>query len=139
MPRISNRESTADAAVTFIKVDETSDEEIERLAKLNVLIKEKHIPIANIDLYKPGQVIAKVQPRVPYVITMNIHTQAWRYFEVRPSSGSAHPERTRPEYCVYDAPHKDYLYTKAWINRLTEELSNPDRFREITEREPERK
>lgn len=139
VPRISNRESTADAAVTFIKVDETSDEEIERLARLNVLIKEKHIPIANIDLYKPGQVIAKVQLRVPYVITMNIHTQAWRYFEVRPGSGSAHPERTRPEYCVYDAPHKDYLYTKAWINRLTEELSNPDRFREITEREPERK
>jgi len=139
VPKVANRESAADAAVVFVKVDEASQEELERMGRLNVLIKEKHIPIANVDLYKPGQVVAELQPRVPFVITMTTHTSAWQHFSVRPPYGEQHPERTRSEYCVFDPPHGDYLYTKAWIERLVEELSNPDRFKEITGREPQAK
>lgn len=139
VPKVANRESAADAAVMFVKVDEASQEELDRLERLNVLIKEKHIPIANVDLYKPGQVVAELQTRVPFVVTMTTHTVTWQHFGVRPRYGAQRPESTRSEYCVFDPPHGDYLYTKAWIERLAEELSNPDRFREITGREPQAK
>ena len=52
VPRVANRKQMADAAVEFIRVDEASAEELERLEKLNVLIKEKHIPIANLGLFR---------------------------------------------------------------------------------------
>jgi len=61
VPRVANRKQMADAAVEFIRVEEASAEELERLEKLNVLIKEKHIPIANLGLFRPGQAVAKVR------------------------------------------------------------------------------
>jgi Domain of unknown function (DUF3644) len=135
VPRVTNRESAADAAVQFLRVDEASEEELNRLDRLNVLIKEKHIPIANIDLYKPTQVVAQIQARVPYRVTMATHTSAWKYFKVRPEYGATKPEHTKSEYCVFDPPHGDYLYTKAWIERLVGELSKPEKFKEITGRD----
>jgi hypothetical protein len=136
VPKVANRKSAADAAVNFIRVDEASEEELARLEKLNVLIREKKIPIANLDLYKPSQVIAKINESCPYQISLNTHADCWRYFQVRPSAGDLNPERCRSEYCVYDEPHKDYLYTEAWIQKCIEALSNVDRFHEITGREP---
>jgi len=37
VPKVSNRESAADAAIEFVKVDNASPEELDRLGKLNVL------------------------------------------------------------------------------------------------------
>ena len=132
VPRVANRHSAADAAVEFIKVDEASPEELERLEKLNVLIREKRIPIANLDLLRPGEVVAALEDRVPFHVHMTDHTNAWRHFGVRPPTGDPHPERTRSEYCVYDAAHGDYLYTSAWVEKLVREFSSAQRFIEIT-------
>lgn len=137
VPKVANREKAADAAVEFIKVDEASEEELERLEKINVLIKEKRIPIANLDLYKPSQVIEKVNARSAYKITINSHADAWRHFGVRPNTGSAAPERCSPDFCVYDEAHKDYLYTQAWVEKCIEAFNDRQRFMEITGREPE--
>jgi hypothetical protein len=46
VPKVANRQSAADAAVQFIHVNEASAEELERMTRLNVLIREKHIPIS---------------------------------------------------------------------------------------------
>lgn len=124
VPRVANRASTADAAVQFVKVDEASAEELARLEKLNVLIKEKHIPIANLGLFKPGDVVDKLRAKVPNM-TIALHTAAWRHFKVRSSSGSDEPERTDAKYCVYDQVHGDYLYTDAWVTKLSKELCDP--------------
>jgi hypothetical protein len=136
VPKVANRESASDAAIQFIKVDEASPAEIERLEKLNVLIKEKHIPIANIDLFKPSQVLAELQSRVTFPTTMATHTAAWKKYEVRPPTGASHPENTRSEYCVHDSAHGDYLYTKAWIEKLVQDLSDRQKYRDITGRDP---
>jgi hypothetical protein len=93
VPRVANRASAADAAVQFVRVDEASAEELARLEKLNVLIKEKHIPIANLGLFKPGDVVEKVRVAVP-TMTIALHTAAWRHFKVRP--GSASDDRKGP-------------------------------------------
>lgn len=136
VPRVSNREKAADAAVQFVKVDEASEDELERLERLNVLIREKHIPIANLEMYKPSRVIEALEERLPFCVTMNAHTDAWKHYEIRPATGAENPEKTRPEYCIYDAPHGDYLYTRAWIDKLAQDFSDPVRYEEITGREP---
>jgi hypothetical protein len=132
VPRVANKEKTADAAVTFIRVDETSPEELDRVQKLNVLIREKHIPIANHDLYKPSEVVDQVSARIGRRLSVNQHTSAWKYFGVRPPAGSKSPGNTVARYCVYDGAHKDYLFTDAWVEKLSSELSDPQKFGHIT-------
>ncbi len=136
VPRVANRKSAADAAVEFVRVDEASDEELSRLEKLNVLIREKRIPIANLDLLKPSQVVAKINERCPHRVSINAHSDAWRHFEVRPHTGDAHPERCKTEYCIYDEPHGDYLYTNAWVEKCVSAFSSTEQFKLITGREP---
>ena len=136
VPKVAHRKDAADIAVEFIKVDESSDEERDRLEKLNVLIKEKRIPIANLDLLRPGQVVARLNERCPFKVTLNAHTDLWRHFNVRPKSGDPNPEQCRSEYCVYDQPHGDYLYTNAWVEKCIAALSDAKRFKEITGRTP---
>lgn len=138
VPRVANRARAADAAVQFIHVDEASEAELSRLEKLNVLIREKKIPIANLDLRKPGQVVAELQDSVPFTVNVSIHTAAWKHFNVRPAAGSPKPHQTQTDFCIYDPAHRDYLYTQAWVNKLRDELGSADGYRRIAGRDPER-
>ncbi len=126
VPRVANRAASADAAVQFVKIDEASPEELERLGKLNVLIREKHIPIANLDRYKPSEVVHAVNARLTNPINQHVHTCAWKHYAVRPATGAAHREHTKAEYCVYDEAHDDYVYTKAWIDMLATNLAKAE-------------
>jgi hypothetical protein len=132
VPKVGNKKELADAAVEFIRVDDASEEELARLEKLNVLIKEKHIPIANLDLRKPKQVVAEVAAKLPYKFTLAAHTGAWQHFKVRPKADAAKPENTDAKYCAYDSAHKDYLYTEAWIDKLLKDLADAEAFKTIT-------
>jgi|SRR5271165_6970567 len=134
VPKVANRAGTADVAVQFVKVDEASPDELDRLEKLNVLIREKHIPISNWGLFKPGEVVAKLRGRVPYPLNMSVHTRAWKYYKVRPTYGDAHPERTVPEYCLYDQTHEDYVYTQAWIDKLARDLADEGHYNAVVGR-----
>ncbi len=136
VPKVVNRASAADACVEFVKVDEASADELERLSRLNVLIKEKHIPIANMDLHRPTEVVSALAARLSHKIDMHVHTKAWQHFNVRPPSGAAKPEATDPAYCVYDPVHKDYLYTNAWIAKLEKALATPASYATVVGRTP---
>jgi hypothetical protein len=137
VPKVANRQSAADVAVQFVRVDEASEEELTRLEKLNVLIREKQIPIANLGWFKPGEVVQEICKRLPYEITVNAHTNAWKFYKVRPVKGDPHPERTRPEYCVYDDAHEDYVYTPAWVEKLVQAFSNKEEFEKIVGHAPQ--
>jgi desulfoferrodoxin (superoxide reductase-like protein) len=137
VPRVANRAGMADAAVQFVKVDEASNEELSRLEKLNVLIREKHIPIANLGLFKPGEVVQQVGERIPHPMDLHAHTRAWRHYGVRPRIGDPHPERTRSEYCVYDQTHADYVYTQAWIDKLIRDLADAAEYARVVGRAPQ--
>ncbi len=123
VPKVANKKDFADFAVEFVKVDMASAEELERLEKLNVLIKEKHVPIANLNLFKPTQVVRLVAAKVTLRFSIANHTAAWQRHGVRPNSDAAKPEATDARYCVYDSVHRDYVYTQAWIDRLIDEFS----------------
>lgn len=124
VPKVVNRQSAADAAVEFVRLDQKGPEELESLARLNVLIREKHVPVANLNLLKPSEVVAAVRLRVPpeYGFNLARHTDAWKAAGVRPASGSSKPDQTDSRYCVYDKAHRDYLYTVAWVDRLVREV-----------------
>ena len=139
VPKVANRKSAADVAIEFVRVDEASEEELDRVEKLNVLIREKHIPIANFDLYKPSEVVQKVSSTSPFKVTMGSHTAAWRHYGVRPPSNSSRPQDTRSEFCVFDAVHRDYMYSKAWIEKLSRDFSDRDTFEKVVGREPQKK
>jgi len=134
VPKVANRKELADTVVEFAKLDGLKPEELARLEKLNVLIKEKHIPIANLDLLKPSQVVAAVASSLPHRFSTNDHSSAWRHYGVRPPPNAPKPEITVSQYCVHDRPHKDYLYTDAWVQKLKAELSRPEIYEEVTGR-----
>jgi hypothetical protein len=136
VPRVANRANAADAAVQFLKIDETNPDEVKRLENLNVLIREKQIPISNLGLLKAGEVVAEVKKRAKVEINQNIHTRAWKYYKVRPPANESHPERTRPEYCVYDETHEDYVYTNAWVEKLAHDLADAAEFQRVVGRAP---
>lgn len=128
VPKVANRQNVADAAVQFVNVNEASTEELERMTRLNVLIREKHIPIANLDMFKPSQVVAKVAAQLQRSFGMGTHTQAWKHYAVRPASGTPNPARTKSQFCVYDPAHSDYLYTQAWIEFLVQQLADEGQY-----------
>jgi hypothetical protein len=136
VPKVANRASAADASVEFIPYDESKPEEMARLEKLTTLIKEKLVPVANLDLLKPGEVVDELKKRLPFRVSSHTHTMAWRHHKVRPPQSDAKPERTRQEYCVYDDAHEDYLYTRAWVELLARDLADGAKFEEVTGKKP---
>lgn len=136
VPRVANRAGTASVAVEFVKIDEASPEDLERLDKLNVLIREKQIPIVNLGLYKPGEVVKELRTRIPHQVNPHVHLCAWRHYKVRPPGGDEHPQHTRPEYCVYDQTHEDYIYTKAWVDKLARDLADPEEYARVVGHPP---
>jgi hypothetical protein len=124
IPKTANRPTAADVAVEFVHYDPANAEQQEQLKQVTALIKERHVPVANLDLLKPKQVVTQVASRLPSPFSIDVHTRAWRHWGVRPPAGNDKPERTKAQYCVYDKAHKDYLYTQAWVELLCKELSD---------------
>jgi hypothetical protein len=136
VPRVATRESAADVAVQFVPVDEASEQELDRLEKLNVLIREKTIPISNLGMFKPSQVVREIAARLPWKVSMATHTRAWKHYGVRPAHGGPHPERTKAQHCVYDEVHHDYVYTPAWVDKLAHDLAQPQQYEKVVGRAP---
>jgi len=42
-------------------------------------------------------------------------------FGERPLGGAKKPETTEDRYCIYDNAHRDYTYTKEWVDFLVNE------------------
>ncbi len=56
VPKLVNQKKSADASIEFIHFDAADAIEKEKLDKLNVLIKEKHVPVVNLIDKAAGQV-----------------------------------------------------------------------------------
>lgn len=124
--------SSADAVITFVHEDDLTDEQRKALEGLVTVTRERKRPVQNLGRYKAGQVAEKIEEALGVKFSAsNHHARAWRHFRVRPPTGSARPERTDERYCVWDQPHGDYLYTEAWVKKLTKALKKPAKFEEI--------
>lgn len=128
LPRIGNHRSSADIAVEWVQYDPDSPEEMKQYEKVAALIKTKHVPVYNLGGYKPGQVAKLVAAGIDKRFTVYHHTIAWRHWQVRPEKEAANPAACQGAYCYYDPVHKDYVYTKKWVDMLTENLSDPQNY-----------
>lgn len=124
----------ADAAMTFVRSDELTDDQNKLLHQVQTLIREKRIPVSDLDTLLPGQVVEKVAARLSVPFTTHIHTQAWKYFGVRPVSNADDPYKTKADFCRYNETFAQYVYTQAWVDYLVRKLSDDDVYTEIRNR-----
>jgi hypothetical protein len=121
----------ADASMRFVRYDDLSEEERAKLDQVQTIVREKQVPVSNAGNHKPSDVCRAVSEVLGVRFTPSSdHVRAWKYYKVRPETGNARPERTVARYCIWDEPHHDYVYTDAWITRLTTELSDSEKFEE---------
>jgi hypothetical protein len=120
VPKIGNHRSSSDLAIEFIKFDENNPKEMEKYQRAVIAIKEKQVPVANVNFYRPSMVMRKLKDR-RLNKTMNWHTIMWHKYKVRPPKNDKNTANCKTEYCVFDKAHSDYLYTDAWVELLFKE------------------
>lgn len=137
--QVANHKNNEALPIQFIHYDKLSDEERQQVSHLVAMVKFKEVPVANQNLMKAGQVVAKVQtglgnPKIQRGskqsdrFNFNIHASCWRLYKVRPPKDDPIPEKTDSLYCVYDKLYKDYGYTQAWVDFLIQKLSDEEEF-----------
>ena len=134
LPNIGSDRSRDSLAVEFIPYDPNDPEQVEKYGKMTALVKEKHIPVANLDKFKPSNVAEQVWKTLGLSreeFNVSHHTKCWRYYNVRPSKGSSNPAQCKTEFCQYDELHEDYAYTKKWVEFLIAELQDNEKYRTI--------
>ncbi|KUK55976.1 MAG: Uncharacterized protein XD79_0362 [Atribacteria bacterium 34_128] len=135
VPRLGNRQRSADIAVEFIPYDKENPEEMEKYKKVVAFIKEKQVPVVNPGKLKPGDVSQRIEQTLGITFhPSSHHARCWKYYKVRPSSNSESPEKTKIKYCQYDLAHGDYVYTEEWVEFLISELSDIKKRKEILEK-----
>jgi hypothetical protein len=81
------------------------------------------------------QVVDEVRKRIPFRFSTNDHAAVARYLKVKPERGE--PDGSLDElYCEYITSYKAYLYNQAWIDRVVEQVSTEEGYREAVGREP---
>lgn len=122
VPKTGNHPGSSDLAVEFVKYDPAQPELMSGLQKQIALIKEKQVPVANANLLAPAQVVALVGKAIGRPFNMHHHTLAWARYKVRKQKFE--PSACNTKFCVPDPRHKDYGYTKEWVDLLISKLSD---------------
>jgi len=143
IPKIGAK-TEADVAMTFVRADELSDEQRAALADIGhtgtVVVRERIRDVANADKMKPTEASKRIQDRIPFKFSVHSHfPRAWKGLNARPSGATDHRERTNTDFCVYDHPHDDYLYTEAFVDKVASLCSTEDGFKGLTGMAPSRK
>jgi hypothetical protein len=113
------------------------EEQRGQLEQMRTIVRDKHVPVSNVDKHRPGDVCKRVSEVLGVKFTASSdHVRAWKHYKVRPPTGAANPRRTDARFCVYDEAHNDYVFTDAWVGRLTSDLSDPENFRKVIGHRP---
>jgi hypothetical protein len=137
--QVANHPSADAVPIQFVHYDKLSTEQRKQIDQLAAIVKVKHVPVFNLDLMKPGEVVKKVQqglgnPKVKRggkevsKFTSDTHTRCWKKHKVRPPFKSATSWETNPQYCVYDKLNGNYGYTASWVEFLVEKLKDEEGF-----------
>ena len=117
----------------FVREDEMSDEQRKARDVVQTLVRKQQVSVQNLGRYKPRKVAQLVEKQLGVRFTLyGDHVRAWQFYNVRPPEHDKHPEQTDERYCIFDDPHKDYLYTDAWVKKLVKDLANAEKFAEVT-------
>lgn len=133
--QVGNHESSDALPIQFVQSDKLTPEQRAEFEKFAVMVKWKTSNTINGGLLKPAAVIKAVQealgnPKVDRPggkvnkFNQTTHERFWKKYGARPLTGAKKPDETNKTFCVYDEPHKDYLYTPAWVDFLTKKMSD---------------
>lgn len=123
----------SDAVMRFVREDDMTPEQRRARDVVQTIVRNKTVGVQNKGRHKPGTVAKLVSEALGVKFTnTGDHVAAWRYYKLRPDKHAARPELTDDRYCVWDEPHKDYVYTDAWVKKLTRELADPETFERVT-------
>lgn len=129
IPKVGASRSADDIAVEFVKYDPSKPEEMSKYNKVVTLIKPKQVNVINATGFKPGEVVSMVAARLKgKTFNQASHTRCWHHFNARPPKGAVDASMCSPQFCSYDAVHKDYVYTQHWVDFLVEKLSDDTTF-----------
>jgi len=132
IPKIGSTRSADDVAVEFIKHDPSKPDEMSRYDRVVALIKPRQVNIVNANGLRAGTVVERVAAQLAgKKFNHYSHRQCWLHFKVRPSTGSPDPSLCNPQFCSYDALHKDYIYTQAWVDFLVAKLNDPATYQVV--------
>ncbi|MBB5828622.1 DUF3644 domain-containing protein [Micromonospora carbonacea] len=136
--------SDADLAIDFVKLDDLSEDErkvmMEAGRQGTVIIKNRHVEVADKDKLLPSRVACLVESQLPFEFNVQReHTEMWRRLAVRPTAGASDPCDTDARYCVYNEAFKSYAYTPAWVKRIVKEIGTVEKYRAFFGREPRMK
>lgn len=140
--QVTNHQSKGVLPVQFVNYNNLSESQKTELGKFVTMVKYREVGVANTDLFKSGEVVRMVQQALgaPKIQRQNkqidkfnsdTHTRFWKKVKVRPLSNSTGPDQTNTKYCVYDKPHKDYLYTKAWVDLLIKKMQSEEEYQSL--------
>jgi hypothetical protein len=127
--------SEADAAMTFVRLEDLDAEQREKVDAAMTIIRNKQVPVSNLGSLLPNQVVKRVKTEAQIQFSISDHTRCWQHFEVRSQEGDPHPEHTKSQFCRWDATFKRWVYTEAWVNYLVRKLTDADLHREILGRD----
>lgn len=125
LPKIGNHRNSSDLAVEFIDFDLADKNQKENFEKIQALIKEKRVPVANQGKFKPKDVLEAIKERTGVKKNQNWHADMWRKYEVRPSSKGLDKTKTKAKFCQYDEVHDDFIYTDDWVSMLVKNEITP--------------
>lgn len=146
--QVANHQTKNTLPIQFVAYDKLDDSQKTNVNRVAALVKNKFIqvPVSNKDLLKPGIVVQKVQaalgnPKIQRIgkgkekdkFNMDTHTRCWKKYNVRPENNSNNPEITNADYCVYDQPNDNYLYTDNWVDYLAERMNIEEEFNSLYE------
>jgi hypothetical protein len=124
--------TVADVAMRFVRIEELPDEQRGQIEEVRTIVRDRQVPVSNIDKHRPGAVCARVSETLGVKFSPSSdHVRAWKHYRVRPESDSTSRARTVARYCVWDEAHGDYVYTDAWIRKLATELADREAFRQV--------
>lgn len=135
VPMVGSHRSRDALAVEFVHYDPQMAQEYDRVV---TLIKQRTVPVVNPGKFKPLDVVLRVAERIgPKAFNIDTHTRAWRYWKVRPPGSSPNPADCNTEYCQFDVPHRDYVYTEEWVDFLAEQLADDVTYDRVRQYRPQ--
>lgn len=121
----------ADASMTFVREEELTDDQRAVLDQVQTIIREKHVPVEDLHGLRAGEVVEQVNARIDPTFNQHMHTQAWRFYGVRPPTDASDRTATKPQFCHYNSAFEQYIYTSAWVEYLVRHLSEPATYAAI--------
>lgn len=130
----------ADLVVDFVHLEDLTEDEravmTEAGRRGTVIVRDRHVEVSAKDKLRPTRVAELVEEQVPFYFTAANNAEMWKRLQIRPPAGADDPYQTDNRYCVYDEPFNGYVYTRAWVRRVVDEVGTVEKFRAFFGREP---